>query len=212
MQFVSKIAVITASYVFGSAAFASVLVSNIDEPVRGTTAVAGDLWAAQAFQNDGTASQLTSIRTILGEATGAPDAFAELRLGSTTGAIVATFALPGLTGASSARTLTPLGAVMLAPNATYLLIMGVHGGGSFGWSYAEGNAFTGTGFFHQYEYSFDQAGTWTNYGGDNPYLMEVNVAAAVVPEPASWALLIAGFGAIGAGKRRTRQKPAPVAV
>jgi PEP-CTERM motif len=35
-------------------------------------------------------------------------------------------------------------------------------------------------------------------------------AAGAVPEPASWTMLIAGFGLAGMGLRRTRQAPAPV--
>lgn len=199
-----KTALCALSLLESPAAAASVLLTNLGEPVRGTTALAGDLWAAQSFQNDGSASQLVSIRTMMGAADGSPDAFAELRQGSSSGAVLATFAMPGLAGAISARTLSPLGSVLLAPNATYFLIMGVRGAGSFGWSYAEGNASAGTGFFQNYEYSFDQAASWTNYGSDNPYLMEVNVAGGIVPEPAVWALMIAGFGLVGAAMRRTR--------
>lgn len=185
-------------------ASATVLLSNLGEPVRGTTIVDGSFWAAQGFSSDGSASTLQSIRTVLGGAMDNPSAFAELRVGSTSGTVVTTFAIPSLAGAGSVRTLTPLGATALAPNATYYLVLGVNGGGSFGWNYAEGNASTGPGSFANYEYSTDQGASWTNFGGDNPYLMEVNVLAEGVPEPTSWALLILGFGAIGATLRRRR--------
>lgn len=40
----------------------------------------------------------------------------------------------------------------------------------------------------------------------------VGLAAGAVPEPQSWALLIAGFGLVGAAQRRRRQVPARAAV
>lgn len=204
MKYAFMIALGVPALAMAPAASATVLVSNLDEPVRATTQIDNGLWAAQSFYNDGTSSQLVSIRTMLGAAFDAPDAFAELRLGSTSGLVLASFAMPSLTGAISARTLSPLATVMLAPGEKYFLILGVSGGGGFGWSYAEGNAFTGTGAFGNYEYSTDQAASWTNFGGANPYLMEVNVIAGAVPEPGAWALMIAGFGLAGAAMRRSR--------
>lgn len=204
-------ALCAASLALPSTASASVLISNLAEPLRGTTVVDNGLWAAQSFYNDPSTSQLVSIRTVLGEALDAPDVFAELRQGSTTGAVLTAFALPTLAGALSVRTLTPLSAVTLSPSETYYLIMGVRGGGSFGWSYAQGNGFVGTGGFGIYEYSTDQAGSWTNYGADNPYLMEVNVLAGAVPEPGSWLLLVVGLGGVGAVMRRGRTRVHAVA-
>jgi hypothetical protein len=46
-------------------------------------------------------------------------------------------------------------------------------------------------------------------GGDNTAFID-NVSAAV-PEPASWALMIIGFGGLGAGLRRTRRNVASAA-
>ncbi|MBO9575530.1 MAG: PEP-CTERM sorting domain-containing protein [Sphingobium sp.] len=47
---------------------------------------------------------------------------------------------------------------------------------------------------------------FTATGGDNYYAVsEIEGFAPEVPEPASWALMIAGFAAIGAGLRRNRQ-------
>ncbi len=206
MHLLERLLLCCAAVAVAPTASATVLVSNIGEPRRATTTIDGGFWAAQGFFNDGSASTLTSIRTVLGDATGIPNAFAELRQGSTLGAVVASFALPSLAGPSSARTLAPLGVVSLAPNETYYLIMGINGPGSFGWSYAEGNAFIGTGGFVNYEYSTDQGVSWVNFGGDNPYLLEVNVMAGAVPEPAAWLLMIAGLGATGAAMRKRRAR------
>jgi hypothetical protein len=45
---------------------------------------------------------------------------------------------------------------------------------------------------------------WDSNPGDNIGSVSANVA--LVPEPASWALLIAGFGLVGAAARRRRQQ------
>ncbi|WP_411289087.1 choice-of-anchor R domain-containing protein [Phenylobacterium sp.] len=188
------------------AAHAEVLLTNLGEPIRATTVVDIDNWAAQSFVVDANSWSLTSIRTVAGDQVDEPGVFAELRKGSTTGAVVTAFGLPSFLGAQSVRTFTPLSATTLSAGATYYFILGVTGGGSVGWSYAEGNDQTGPGTFGNYEYSFDQAATWTNFGGDNPYLMEINVAG--VPEPAAWALMILGFGVAGVALRRSRARTA----
>lgn len=51
----------------------------------------------------------------------------------------------------------------------------------------------------------------TNPGGGEPFLAAVTTAnlPAGVPEPASWALMLGGFGLVGAGMRQARErKPA----
>ncbi len=45
---------------------------------------------------------------------------------------------------------------------------------------------------------------FTATGGDNYYALSQFEAYGVVPEPASWAMLIAGFGLVGAAARRRR--------
>lgn len=46
--------------------------------------------------------------------------------------------------------------------------------------------------------------TWNDFGqgGGTAYLVEWSVARNVVPEPATWAMMIAGFGLAGAATRR----------
>lgn len=46
--------------------------------------------------------------------------------------------------------------------------------------------------------------SWTPGAGTSGFLQFDNIAVSAVPEPASWALLIIGFGAVGAGMRRRR--------
>ena len=50
--------------------------------------------------------------------------------------------------------------------------------------------------------------SFANAGGDNvgAILDDVSVSLAVVPEPASWAMMIAGFGLVGAGLRRRESR------
>ena len=45
---------------------------------------------------------------------------------------------------------------------------------------------------------------WDSNAGDNTDFITVDVSSGVVPEPASWAMLIAGFGLVGAAARRRR--------
>lgn len=42
---------------------------------------------------------------------------------------------------------------------------------------------------------------------DNLLITDNAIAAPGVPEPAAWALLILGFGAVGAGMRTRRRLP-----
>lgn len=52
-------------------------------------------------------------------------------------------------------------------------------------------------------YSYDWDRTTTNYG--QGLVTGFNVAAAAVPEPATWALMLVGFGVTGSALRRTRR-------
>ena len=185
-------------------ASASVLVSNIAEPVRATTQIDASLWAAQSFINDGTTSTLTRINAVVGSLVGSPGLVAELHDGTTSGTLLTTFVLPSFSGAPSARSFLPSSLVTLNPGATYWLVLGASGRGSIGWSYAEGNNQTGTGSLGNYAYSSDQGATWGSAGAQNPYLIEVNVRTGAVPEPATWAIMLMGFAGAGAAIRRRR--------
>ena len=189
------------------AAQADVLLSNLAEPPRDASVLSEDLWAAQSFVTGPDEWTLTSIRAVVGDAEGAPNVFAELREGSVTGTLLTTFTLPGFAGAESARTFTPLSTTTLSAGGLYYFILGVTGAGtSFDWGYAEGNGQTGPGAFQNFWYSEEQGADWTDFGGDNPFFLEVNGRSAAVPEPASWALMILGFGAAGAMLRTRRTR------
>ena len=70
--------------------------------------------------------------------------------------------------------------------------------------------------FETYTMSFtaDQAGSvkigiGTQDGGNiGPVLDNVNLSVSAVPEPASWAMMLVGFGGLGATLRASRRKPA----
>ncbi len=53
-------------------------------------------------------------------------------------------------------------------------------------------------------YNANLAGAWSRSGLDRGFATYVDVTGTGVPEPASWALLIAGFGLSGAAMRRRR--------
>ena len=207
----TPLAFAAAVIVAAPSAHADVLLTNLGEPESATTIVTEDLWAAQSFANDGNTWTLTSIRTVVGDAVGAPNVFAELREGSVTGTVLTAFSLPSFAGAHSVRTFTPLTETTLTPGGLYYFILGLTGADSeIGWTYALGNNQSGPGAFQNYEYSEDQGATWTNFGEINPYLIEINVEAvgAGVPEPAAWALMILGFGAAGSVLRSRRRAAA----
>lgn len=64
-------------------------------------------------------------------------------------------------------------------------------------------------------FTADNAGSATfsfeDFGNDNIGIVIDNVSLTVVPEPSTWALLILGFGVIGAAARRRRALSKPAA-
>ena len=61
-------------------------------------------------------------------------------------------------------------------------------------------SFTGlnlTGASHSLQFTYECAGCWV-------FVSEVTFQTATVPEPATWALMIGGFVAVGAAVRRRR--------
>lgn len=181
--------------VFSSASVqaSSVLVSNLAEPTRATSALDVGLWAAQSFSTDANSYNLVDIMALLGGATGGPLVVAELRQDTPTGALLTTFAVPDLTGAVAVKTLTPLLGVSLSPSTTYWLILGVSNSGGFGWSYAEGNNWVGPGALSFFGYSTDQGASWGAFDIFNPYQIAVDVSSSTVPEPST---LVAGLSAL----------------
>ncbi len=187
---------------------ATVLLSNLAEPTRDATDISLEQWAAQAFITDGTSHDLSWIDVLLGNLSESPTILAELHAddgSSSVGSLLTTFVIPSIPATDpELRRLIPVSAIALSPNTTYWVVFGALGQGSFGWSYAEGNASTGPGSFGSYGYSLDAGATWENFGVDNPYKMEIEVSGtSVVPEPASVLLLFTGFcAALASGSRR----------
>jgi hypothetical protein len=159
---------------------AQVIVSNLAEPARAVNVLNGTDWAAQSFETDARRYFLTSIDVITGEDTGDAAAFAELRsadvngdLDGEPGALQATFTVPDLFGPLAVRTFVPDRVVVLQRNHRYYFVFGGIGDGPINWSYAEGNGQTGPGALSQYQYTYDGAATWINFGTDNPFHIAV---------------------------------------
>lgn len=188
------------------AAYAEVLVENLSQPTRGTTMLVNTLWATQSFYAAATPVMLDSIDVKIGLAID-PGVVAELRADNgagAPGALLTAFSLSGLSaGATQTETLTPVaGSVALASGLGYWLVLGVQGVGSFGFSYAEGNAKIGPGTLGNYAYSSDSGATWSGFNSDNPYHLRVNVTP--VPEPASAMLMLLGAAALAGSVLRRR--------
>ena len=172
---------------------ADVLVSNIDVPIRGITALSQDLWAAQAFNTDASAYRLDSIEVLLGSLTGDLGLVAELHAdaGGSPGSTLASLALAGVGTGAPADTVLPGSFFHLSANTAYWLVLGATGSGGFGWAYAQGNAQTGPGSLGGYAYSTDAGASWNPFAAYDPYNIRVNVSS--VPEPSIAGLLLVGL-------------------
>lgn len=188
------------------AAHADTLVDNLSQPYNATTTVTSVLWSAQSFVTGSDAVRLLSIEIPIGESLGGPSIFAELHADAgpmQVGAMLTSFVLPEVSaGALEIELLPtmPTRELDLAPDTIYWVVLGVVGAGSFGWSYAQGNASSGPGSLANYSYSSDGGSSWLTFGNDDPYHIRVNVSP--IPEPGSAALLFSGLLAIGSLYRR----------
>lgn len=213
----SRVCVSFAIACFAPLLQATILVSNMAEPLRDVTQIQQDPdllaippiplpWAAQSFNTDHHTYTLTSVVALLGGRVADPTVVAELRNDSGTqlpGALITTVSLGAVsTGATTPTTLTPVSAVNLVANTQYWLVLGALGGGSYKLEYAEGNQQTGVGSFGNYAYSDDRGANWTNFGIDNPYKLEVNVA----PVPLSGVGACFALGSIGMAALRRRAR------
>ncbi|MCC6675857.1 MAG: hypothetical protein IT436_01815 [Phycisphaerales bacterium] len=161
-------------------ALAEPLVDNLDQPIRDVTilgTVEPDvLWAAQSFYTPARAS-LNTVTAMVGWAADGTDAVAELRMGDDpTGPVVTTFTVPAMSGITvEPAVFVPDAAVTLEPGVQYWVVMGPASAGSFGWAYAEGDAYTGPGWFGGYTYSSDYGVSWISIGIENPHQIGVDV-------------------------------------
>lgn len=92
------------------------------------------------------------------------------------------------------------GVSVLLNAGTILSVLGGNGGAGTSWSLKTVNFVANAGD----TLSFAAIGTSDSYGG---YIDDVSLSAAV-PEPATWATLIFGFGAIAGAMRRPRRRAA----
>lgn len=184
--------------------YAAVLVDNVSQPTRSVTTMDANLWAAQSFLTDAGAHRLEGIDILAGSRVDDPFQYAALYSAGAGGpaSLLSTFSIVVGPGALAVVNLLPAVQVGLAPSTAYWLVIGASGTGSLGWAYAEGNAYSGTGSFGAYAYSNDLGVSWGSLGTDNPYQMTVQVG--VVPEPETYALMLAGLGAIGMVARRRK--------
>ena len=190
-----------------SAAAATVLVSNLAQPTRDMNVLPTDGWAAQSFITDGASYSLSSVQVLLGNLLGSPPIVAELHTGDAfkPGATLTTFSVAKVPVGSPEPvnlTLTPIGSVTLDAGTNYWLVLGASSlAGTFTWSYAEGNVTTGPGFLGGYNYSADSGATWTNFGSDNPFQLQVNASPVPLPAPV-WLFGTGLLTLLGASKRR----------
>lgn len=173
---------------------AVLLIDNLAEPTRATTTVKPDFWATQSFVTAGDAVWFDSVTLLLGEGGQSGSASAELRAdaGGVPGAWLASLPLPALSGGpTQVETLNPALRTQLAPLTTYWLVLGAStASDSFGWSYAQGNAFDGPGAFGNYAFSTDTGLSWTGLNTDDPFKLRIEVSP--VPEPATVGMSLVG--------------------
>jgi hypothetical protein len=97
-----------------------------------------------------------------------------------------------------------------AANGTYQALVSATGGGGQFFSYTKTAANTPTNMLYQnYEYIWTAANVSSSFqfrsrGNGSQGVVIDNVSISLVPEPAQWMLLIAGFGMTGYAMRRRR--------
>ncbi|MFO0690071.1 MAG: choice-of-anchor R domain-containing protein [Myxococcota bacterium] len=162
---------------------AEIVVSNLTVPVRDFNTISATDWAAQSFDTDAQAYELSRVAALVGAESGMSGAFVEVRTATPTGemdtspgGLVGTLVPPDLTGPRSARDFLPAAPIPLAASTRYFVLFGATGPGTFEWSYAEGNASTGVATLGPYQYSFDGGGLWSIFGSENPFHLEVESA------------------------------------
>lgn len=189
---------------------ADVLIDNLGEPIQNPANVRDVFWSGQSFIMPGGGEwRLERLTLRLGLVHGGPAIVAELRADAGPagpGALLSLLSVPALDGSGlQNEQLLPLTPVILAPETTYWVVMGVQGGGGYDWSYAVGNGASGFGSFGAYGYSDTQGAGWIVQGLEGPYLMRVDVSP--VPEAPPAALLAAGLALLALRRFRSASSP-----
>ena len=218
-MFLTALAPVAFCSCIANSASAEILIGNLHVGIRDSTLLASpEYWAAQSFTTDDTEYSLDSVRAMVGNGLDSPAIVAELRddsVSSEVGSLVSTLIAPDVSGAISARTFLPSGAVTLTSNTTYWILLGVSNSGSFEWSYAvpeDALDFVGLGSVrgpNSFADSSDAGGSWNYYelgafAGSGAYLFEVN--ATPVPEPSTLALLVSASAALLLCARSSRAR------
>ena len=162
-------------------------------------------WIAQGFATTSDAYVITSITVPLAQADATSgtltlciyDATGQNgRPGSQVGDVVGTIEYSALPASPTFSQITFGGDVSLgkslAPSASYYLVMKGSGvvGGTFEWGYTA--SASGIGFPSAYTYSDDAGASWAL--PDNTQPQQMRIEAAVVPEPGTSAMVLAGLG------------------
>lgn len=193
---------------------ADVLVSNLAQAERAFSELTSQFWAAQSFVNDGSSHSLLAIDAMLGTSARRGDDtefVAELHASGPgiIGSLLTSFSFGGTpSGAPAAIPLLPDSGVTLAADTTYWLVVGERHGSLdteyLSWSYAEGNATTGSGSLGTFGYSTDGGVSWSASAFDtpNPFRLAVSVGPVpAVPEPSSMVLTALSLVALLAMRR-----------
>ena len=201
----------------------SVIVSSLSLPIdpTGPAIYKGiGLEDMQLFVTDNHRYQLTSVIARVGNQSGTPNVFSELRADDTgnnlpvvgVSNVLATFAIPDLTGVVSDRAFNPNAPVVLEPNTRYWFGVGTLSGpeaGQFNWAFSSASGpVTGPGAIpSRFAETFDAGNSWEGFTA-TPFFLEVRgdiIATGAAPEPSSFGLLaFAGLPGIALIARRRR--------
>lgn len=191
----------SATLVAGSAQ-ATVLYNNLGAASTGTDPVAGFGPLADSFSTGASAVSLDTLTLLVDGNAGSGGSFTVNLLTDNNTSPGAVLASGTFSDSVLAGTLTPLtftcNGCSLAADTRYWIQLADAGGTTTNWSWS--SDISGVGVAN--EYFANSNGVFAN-NPNGPYQMEL---IAGVPEPATWALMLAGLGIIGAGLRMNRRK------
>jgi hypothetical protein len=175
------------------------LYDNLGAATTGTDPVAGFGPLADSFSTGGASVSVENLQFLLEGNPGSGGFFSISLLADNSGAPGSVIVSSGpITDADLNTTLTPFGATCscgLTADTRYWLQIADAGGTSASWAWSSDTSGPGVAG----EFFSNANGVFPN--SDGPYQMEVSV----VPEPASWTLMLVGFGGLGGALRFGRR-------